>query len=144
MIASKEPLDELSASSLRQKRFNAVTQKQCKAIELELGEEEPFYCASLMADRTTTEITAGPGEYRNPRASQPDLIMGTGTGADGAGHRLSAASSTRRSVASQSMQASVMDWPWTRSLEGRGKGWLPATRLLSSMAPTIERVPEAR
>src|SRR5580698_5008617 len=49
--------------------------------------------------------------------------------------------SNRFSVVGQSMQGSVIDIPYSSLLKSFGIDWLPAFKWLSSISPTMERLP---
>ncbi len=114
----------------------------------ELSREEPgtgdYFIGSISSDIGSLRLHAGihrrRGEhFRLSSKRFPQWIYYRMEGGNA-----SAASYSSASVVSQSMQLSVMDWPRTRRSRGWGKSWLPATRLLSSMAPAMERSPAAR
>ena len=53
VIAAKDPLQSAADPSLIAKRFNAISAKQLKGIELELGDEEPRAWAEDQIEITT-------------------------------------------------------------------------------------------
>jgi hypothetical protein len=53
VIASKEPLENLSNSALRKSQFNALSPKHLKGVELELGEEPPAAWSEVELQITT-------------------------------------------------------------------------------------------
>lgn len=68
VIASKEPLDQLSDESNKAKRFNPISTETIKGIELELGEEEPTQWAEcdleiVTRDRDVEAASRGSRRY---------------------------------------------------------------------------------
>lgn len=75
VLASKEPIEALSHPALRAERFNPVTPKQLKGVELELGEEEPARWAEDHVEITTYEGVERP----TPGARRVGVFFGVST-----------------------------------------------------------------